>query len=297
MDYSVEARISSISNFNMREIQKFILRVVVYLGVFALFTLAYFWIFKSNIPENKRIGPGIYRLLNSSKQINPETQILVLGESVAAQIYPNREYVKEITAYTNNQGVSLVGYYHLLSNFIHTNQRQDFKVFLVYHPAGFSNNLDNRYIFNYYLKPFQDSKYKMERTELANELISQIPFYWLADYKIIRESNWAPTYRTIHNPTETEMSPIAAEYLKKMDDLCRENNIPFEVKAPFISTYYKQENFEAFKEQLKTLEVDHLFKTYFDNIIWLDDHLFVDHLHLKKKPKEEILGYNYLKLK
>jgi len=282
----------------MSDVSRFTVRLIAFVLAALLVIGAYFYLFKSNIPMYERIGAGVYNSIKKSKQANANTKRLVLGDSVCAQMYPNKVYSDTINSLACNHAVTLVGYHSLLKNFLDNfeGNKDSLEVYFVYRPSSFRNNLDQRYTFNYFLKPFNTSEYINNFSPTVNDAIEEIPFSWLSKFDFIKKSDWAPKFRTIHKIHDFKMAPIAAEYLLRMETLCQLHDVQFKVMPTFMSNEFEEYDFTEFNDQLKAFEVDHLFGDYFDNIEWIESIHFGDGAHLKKKYVDEKIHYNYYDL-
>lgn len=275
-----------------QSILKFVARCAVFTLVVFICIAAYFTVFMSNIPLGKRIGSGAFRIAEKAANPNKQTKKIVIGDSVASQKYPFKKYNDSINSISFTHAVTLVGYYCVLDDFLKhfEGNKEDLEVYVVYRPSSFRNNLDQRYTFNYFLKPFYKEEYFEDFTPSVFEAIEKIPFYWLSSYDLIKTSNWAPIFRTFHNRHEFKMAPISAEYLLKMEALCKEYGLKgFHVMPTFMSDEFEEESFDEFKAQLNQYELNHLFEDYFEQIVWLDNSLFTDGAHLKRSKIEEAL--------
>ena len=277
----------------------FIIRLVVFLLAFLVFVSTYFYLFVGGVPREKQINNGVYAALDKSQKPNKTTTVLVLGDSVAYQAYPPKEYNGPINSITTNQACSVVGQYMVLKNFLthFEGDRDNLNVYLVYRPSSFRNNLDDRFIFNYFLKPFYREPWIDELTPEANAAIQKIPFYWLAKVKIVKESNWSPELRVVNQKNHFHMAPLSAQYVKKMQTLCVEQGVSFFVRCPFMSDRFNDSNFEEFREEVKDHGLNKLFLDYFQQIIWLDQKNFYDDVHLSPGARKSILKENFLNLR
>ena len=165
---------------------------------------------------------------------------------------------------------------------------------LVYRASSFRNNLDQRFTFNYFLKPFNRPEYLDDFSPAVHRAIGEIPYSWLSKYDFIKRSNWAPSLRSNNNIHDFRMSPISAEYLLKMESMCEQQGVSFSVHSPFMSNEFSDSDFEEIKSQIKEFKLEHLFEDYFSQIRWIDAKCFYDGSHLKNALKEEVLGYNFL---
>ncbi|GHT02762.1 hypothetical protein AGMMS49525_06750 [Bacteroidia bacterium] len=237
------------------------------------------------------IGSEVYHSLNKSKK-KKLVKRLLLGDSVAKQLYDNDVYNDSIYSLTCNQVISAAGYYFLLNNFITTNKEQlPEEVILLCNPRSLGNQLDAK-AFNYFLKPL----YKKEYTGLMNkplkERIKQIPFYWASQIPLIKASCFTPTYESL--PRDYGLfSPIAQTYLDSIAELCKTNDIRFRLEpVPMKKSSYKE--MLDLKQHIKYMpQMDAAILThFFDQYTFLEDSLFLDHSHFYK----EHIPQDYLKL-
>ena len=149
----VEVRSLYTFNFKFDGMSKdainFISRTLVFVMLTLVVTVSYFYIFLSNVKPNKQIHAGVNRIIQKSKDADSRTKNLILGASVAFQMYPNNTNLHPNNSLTANQGVSLVGYYNLADNFLENfkGHKDSLHVYLIYFPSGFRNKLDHRYTF------------------------------------------------------------------------------------------------------------------------------------------------------
>lgn len=263
-----------------KTILSFTLRVFLFVGFFLLFAEAYFHVFENIGSEDKLIGREIYHSIAKSKK-KSKSKILVLGDSVAKQMYDNYKYNDVINSLACNQAISMVGQYLLLKDFLENNENDELEVYLIYRPSSFNNNLDQPYTFNYFLKPFLNNYYSKYFSNTVWEQIKKIPFYRLSYFSFVKKSNWSPSYNIQINIRKFEMSSISSEYLKKMVALCKNHNAKLKVISSIMSDRYIDEKFLNLKNQIKIYGLEELFKEYFSKMIFLDSSLFRKDFHLK----------------
>ena len=276
------------------DILNFILRSTLFLLLFGCFTVTLFYTKYSNIPFDKLIGKEVYVSIKKSKEKKSRTKTLIIGDSIAKQMYDNEERNDTINSFACVQGVSVFGQYLLLKDFLETNPKLKPDVIFLYRPSSFRNNLDQGFSFNYFLKPFLKKEYLPSFSDLVWKQIKKIPFYQLSKYEIVKQSNWSPSYNLRNNPHDFVMSEISAKYLKGCKELCEKYGASFRVECTFMSDEFKSEEFSKMKEQISHYELNELFEGYFDDIVYLDNNLFADGRHLKKSVKRKVLGDNFL---
>jgi hypothetical protein len=230
-----------------------------------------------------------YHSIDKSKQ-KKKVKKLLIGDSVAAQLYGNTDYNDSIYSLACNQAITLAGQYFLLHNFIEINKDSlPDEVIFFCNPNSLRNNLD-RLTFQYFLKPFYNDEYKPFIDSVLNERIKTIPLHFISQFPLIKTSSYTPEIAVPKNDYfDGIFSPITKDYLKKIESLCKNNGIKFR----FAPTPVKKSIIQTIKQfkidyPIDTLTVDN----YFKDIRAFDDTLFVDDSHFKP----EYVPKDYLKL-
>ena len=208
------------------------------LGLFVIFlgisSAAYFYAFLYPHKEIDRVGNETYISLAKAANVPPKVKTLILGDSTGNQIYPNTEYNSEVYSLCCNQAISMVGQYILLHEFLQNHSSAHaLDVLLIARPSSFRNNLDQRFVYNYFIKPFYREEYQHLLTAQARAQIRKIPFRDLVRIPFIRKSNWSPNLDYKHRPHYFHISELSADYIKKMHLLCQEKNVKRESLGRF----------------------------------------------------------------
>lgn len=229
--------------------------------------------------KNRVAGNEIYYSIYKSKQ-KKKTKKLLLGDSVGNQMFSNKTNNFPIYSLTCNQAIDMVGHFLLLNNFINAGNHID-TVYLLFSPFSFQSNLNNKYTYHYFLKPFYTNEYSTLYTETVYEQIHKIPYYYLCRLPYILTSNWAPDFISKDLINYTFLSPISVEYLKKMKELAIKHNFKL-IIIPTPTSFNKKQFVDRLdkNEIVKNYLVSE-FQYYFDNIIYLPDSDFVDGTHFK----------------
>lgn len=219
----------------------------------------------------------VYHVINKSK-IQRDAEILVLGDSVADQLFQSNESSKNINSLACSYAISTIGAYILLENYIKSNPDVKTCVYVMT-PFSFDNDLDLPYTYNYFIKPFYSKENQKYFDTLAHQHIDKIPFYSLAHTPFLMVSNWSPNLKPRIESGEF-LTDISITYLRKIKDACRRNSIAFHIISPPIS----KSNFEKLQSMKRNIPADLqiCFNGYFDNIEILGDSLFYDHVHLRR---------------
>ncbi len=277
----------SISNSNRN---RFVLKLFVF--ILPLSLLAYskpLYLLYSKKYQRTVAGTEIYTSISLSKKKN-NAKRLVLGESVARQMFFKYEDNDTINSLACNQAISMVGQFILLTNYIGVGNHIDV-VYLVYNPFSFVNNLDQAYTFHYFLKPFFKSENYHLFTENVIKQIQKIPYYFLCREPAILTSNWTPNFAIrddFLSPLITKdsigysfLSPITIEYLNKIKVLSIKEKFKFYI----LPTPTKLSNLrfveQINKDEIKNAGFEDEFSYYFKNIIYINDTNFIDFVHLK----------------
>jgi len=260
--------------------KKFIIQTSLYLLVFAvaLHGVAYYMLF-TKVYQTHVLGNEIYYAIAKSKKKN-KSKKLVMGDSVAQQLFDNKTTSDTLNSIACNQSISLAGQFVLLNNYLLAGNRPD-SVFFISTPFSFQNNLDQIFTFQYFLKPFYTDEYKPYFSDLVKSKIKLIPHNNLAQYPLIRTTNWAPEFEEKEDTTYNFLSPISVEYLLKIKALAAQ----YRFKLVFIPTptpESRRKEVEALnKNEYIKNGLDAEFADFFTRIQFIDDKYFIDRIHLK----------------
>ena len=225
-------------------------------------------------------GKEIYFSIFKSKQ-KKKAKKIILGDSVAYQLFPNTSNNDTINSLACNQAISLAGQYILLNNYINAGNKLD-TVYLIFNPFSFKNNLDQKYTYHYFLKPFFIAEYKPLFTELVFNQVNKIPYSFICREPYILTSNWAPNFITLDKNKFTMLSQISLEYLQKIKQLSIKNNFQLIILPVPISLRYKAIIKNINMNEIINNNLASEFKNFFSQIIYLEDTLFEDGTHLKQ---------------
>lgn len=229
------------------------------------------------------LGNETYHSIFKSKQKNKSKKILI-GDSVARQLFPNTTNNDTINSLACNQAIGLVGHFILLNNYLNAGNKID-TVYLLFTPFTFSNNLDQIFTYHYFLKPFYKDDYLPLLTNTVNEQIHKIPYMKLCNYPLILTSNWAPDFTSKDKINYTFLSPISVEYLFKIKELSVKYHFKLIFLPPPISLSEKSIIEKMDKNEIVKNNLCNEFGNYFENIIYLNDSNFVDGVHFKNPQK------------
>lgn len=238
-----------------------------------------------HLEKHYLLGGEIYRALECSQGEVAQGTVVVLGDSVAQQLYGVGRYRGGIYSLACNQVISLAGQYVLLHNLLEKNRSALAKVYLVMHPVSFRNDLDQVFVYNYFIKPFyHEENYEMFSEHTMNK-IDQVPLYFTISLPVTRMTNFTPDLAGYDLPVpgsaaekKYRMSFVSLEYLKRMSRELSEAGIPFQVVAPVLNEVYACYDSAEFKRAIAEHDLSAPFREYFP-FSYLENNRFVDMLH------------------
>lgn len=242
----------------------------------------YYWMSHDRYQETIS-GSEIYWAIHKSSQ-RWQVKRVLLGDSVAEQLYANTRFNDEPFSLACNQSISCVGYYLLLKKFIETNADQlPERIILLIHPDSFRNNLDQIYTFHYFLKPFNSDKYREEFSPLVNAQIRKIPFYYISQFPPVKISDWSPDFEPLHQGHQGALSPISVEYLSKIKALCDLHKMKFCMLPVPVSAVRRakiERNRAEYMRLASSIGLEREFASFLNHLIVLNDASFIDGRHL-----------------
>lgn len=208
--------------------KRFLSQIVLFC-IFAFFVLLLCegYYYYSGCFEKNVNGWEVYAAIHQSKTKQKKKK-LILGDSVAMQLFPCDNDYDSIASLACNQALSMAGYYFLLTKYLNTNQENlPSEVILLINPLTLSNNLDH-FAFHYFLKPFYRTEYYPLFSDYLVLRCQEIPHYWSARLPFIRSSSYSFAYEM---PEEQYalVSPIAREYLQRITHALSNRNITFRI--------------------------------------------------------------------
>ena len=231
------------------------------------------------------LGGEIYTAIDCSNSKVGKGTVIVMGDSVAHQLYGVGRYREGIYSLACNQAISLAGQYVLLHNLLKHNRPALAKVYLVMHPVSFRNDLDQVFVYNYFIKPFYlEENYRMFSEHTMNK-VERVPLYFTCFLPLARMTNFTPDLTGYDEPVPSSaaekkyrMSFVSLEYLRRINAELSDAGIPFEVLAPVLNDEYRCYDSEDLKKAIAANGLSAPFGGYFP-FRYLDRKRFVDPLH------------------
>lgn len=226
-------------------------------------------------------GKDVYFALKKSNS-SFNSGVLILGDSVAHQLYQPEKHNEKYESLACNQAISLIGHYILLENYLKNNSDTKI-VYLIYHPESFANRLDRTYTFNYFFKPFYKPTNYKYFTAKAIDIISNVHNVKLLDLPVVRYTNIALGFEAAYSKEKTAQkrftpSDISIEYLQKIKAIAAKHNIILIVISPILDKKFIQYSSDDFSAIVNNNGLNDIFKDYFD-FKYLDSSYFSDSTH------------------
>ncbi len=263
--------------------KQFIIQNIIFLLVLSIFVnIEPVYLLITKKYKNIVAGSSNYHSIKKSKERNT-SKILIIGDSVGRQLFDNYQYNDTLNSLTCNVGISMVGQFILLKNYIDAGNTPD-KVVLIYTPFSFKNNLNNNYTYHYFLKPFYKKEYTKYFTKTVSKQIQKIPFHLFCQYPIILTNNWAPELEIKDSINLKFLSPISIEYINKIKKLSLLHNFKFYMLPTPTRDSYRSK-IRNIKNEVQKGIFQKEFNYYFSQLFFINDSFFIDDVHLKNPEK------------
>jgi len=226
----------------------------------------------------------IYDSIAKARKSWPETEIFLLGDSVATQMYPPKEYSARINSLSMVNPCTMAGQFFLLDRLAESNSLKGKTIVLAITPATFGMDFSHDATFHYVLKPFYNDEFSpWQDNEFINRIQSKI-IASLSQLPIIRCSNIIPptTYLNPAAPGDFFISEINREFLLKIRDLVQQCGGTFVIKCTLQPDSKRGTFEEKMNADIRALNLGEIFDGYIDSSLFLSDSLFgSDKVHLQ----------------
>ncbi len=223
-----------------------------------------------------------YQVISRSNH-NIDSDTLYLGDSVAGQIYRPEER-KNYLAYT--AAILMPGYYMLAANAIKSNPNIK-SIVLISGPLTIGYEFEQYTTYSYFIKPFYLKKNFLYFTKNLQSKIDQYTYSSFFQYPIVKLAPFSDIDCSKDGTPNNNymLSDISLEYLIKLQQLCKENNIELRLlSAPIMDTYISKTNdWQHLRQQIKKEGLENLFKGFFESIKYLEEESFIDGFHIETK--------------
>ncbi|MGL4947337.1 MAG: hypothetical protein ACRDAQ_03835 [Cetobacterium sp.] len=237
----------------------------------------------------------VYEAIGAANQKSDYKEV-ILGDSVSRQIFniQNQENSKYYHL-SSNQAISVLGNYILLEKYLKNNPQTE-KVYLMMRPTSFNNDLNQKWTYAYFILPF----FSVENIDLfskkvLNKLKSRNKEIYL-NYDLIKVLEKNPKLALSmkidysdhkdHSKEEAFLSEVSIESLKKIEKLCFDNKIKFEILSSPLSEK-ETKVYSRLEEDISKNNFTEIFSRYFESISFYPESSFGDGIHFEKKYLNE----------
>ena len=229
-------------------------------------------------------NPEVFRAARKC-QSRFDAKTLVLGDSVAIQLFNNQVEGIDPTSLATNGGVTLAGQYVMLRQAIRANPQLE-QVILILHPLSFRMELRNPFSYHLFVKPFYRKPFLEDFTPTARRQVESLPLSWLAVVPQVRISNWSPyaPRRELESATDVLVT-FNREFLEKMIQLTNEHGIELQILSPPLDRQHQDIVQKLAAETDPEDPSSEILQRYLASVFYVDASEFCDGVHLNQPIK------------
>jgi hypothetical protein len=219
---------------------------------------------------------SIIKTVKKSKE-KLKVKKIVFGDSVGGQLYPASKNYDSIGLFslTTSDPSSLAGIYVLLTNILSKNQPKNLTFYYVVHPASLNNELDGKYTYNHFIKPFYKLEFYQHFSPSTHEAVRKIPYWYAAQLPFIKISDWQPeVLESTSKKKERRLSQVYIEYLKLIDEDSKKRGYRFKIVSPVLRESLKKSDYVFLQKQISENQLSEIFGGYFEEMKYIPDSLF-----------------------
>lgn len=268
-------------------------RALLFLVLVALLEYARF----ARVDMEDGITSDQFRLLAQSRVARHASE-LVMGDSVAAQLFNNDVESGDEYSMTGNCSSTLGGEYILLRNYLENNP-QTTSVLMVVTPDLLSNEGENDYGYQYYVIPYYSEDNMQYITDDVQQYIDnrygKIFTRNVAIRRILyNDLNLLEVYRNHleeKNGSEVDgalrISWLSATYLKQIEELCELRGIELRVVCSPLPNVRANWDWDGFMHDIEAYGLQQILDGYIASAVYYSEDCFQDAWHLDNEFLEE----------
>ena len=228
--------------------------------------------------EDFMAGSGMLSYFARAKEANGST-MLIIGDSIANQLFSGLQANNPKTdILTTNAALMITGQYLLAGEYIKSHPDAT-DIFLVIHPLPLTRTFDTEWGYRYAAMTYVETDtigYLDENTIDAMAGVYGTLFMKKNIVNLIENSPVCRklylSYIDINREDYIQESPfeIADQYVKKLYDLCLENQVELHVYSSPVSEYFKDQVMEL-SEEYENTWMSTKYPDYFDQIMFYPD--------------------------
>ena len=242
----------------------------------------------------------IFYIIDKSGK-NSGLPAVVLGDSVCGQLWPGKRNSEHMAHLSNNQAITVCGNYLLLKKYLENNP-QTKEAYYAIVPSNailhgnLADNFNPVYSYQYFVIPFlNDENLKLLEKETITLLYQKFGRLFvensyikdsLKGNKFFMKQYMRYLQRQPRDIYVHRISPTAAIYLRKMQELCRSHNVKFFVRPLPVSDLEENYGWEDFERDVKTLGFEDILGDFVKRIKYYPEDWFFDKVHFKREILE-----------
>ncbi|MCM1034557.1 MAG: hypothetical protein NC038_03425 [Paludibacter sp.] len=246
--------------------------------------LAEGYYFYSHAYEQNVNGWEVYTAIrNSLIKKTDSVKRLLIGDSVAMQMYPCDQEYDDMVSLTCNQAITFAGYYFLLNNYLQTNpDNLPSEVVILVTPFTLASAGDE-FMFHYFLKPFYRTSYQKDYTQTLSATIASLPCPWLSQLPFIRSSNYTIDYLPTPQRVNPLLSTITDEYMCKMHQLSQQYGFQlYLLPAPIRESRrieLEERIVSSYAQDMSSNSWENYLQSFIKSIVVYPDSMYQDPIH------------------
>lgn len=276
--------------------KRLIYRALILFVLFVALTQTFSWLcFRTGFALRSLTGREVYQALTEAERPSP-AEIVLLGDSVGTQLYTYHGRPRDdIRVLSSNAAISMAGQYAVFLKALRAGVLKGKQLLLVYHPDSFRFDLQDHYLFQYFVKPFWRFRVRREFSSAVAERVRGIPWSFAVYSPTIRYGNWTPNWEGPDRPLGNRrgyIRDISAEYLRRIAELSKQEGIPLQVIPPLVCETWAADHYNAarFQAEVDELGLQEIFGSYATDVPmrprdWYRDD---DIIHLRASKLDEL---------
>lgn len=256
--------------------------------------------------EDFMAGSGLLSHFTRAKEANGSTR-LIIGDSIANQLFSGLQSNNPNTdILTTNAALMITGQYLLAEEYINSHPDAT-DIFLVIHPLPLTRTFDTEWGYRYAVMTYVETDTIDYLDENTIDAMASVYGAFFMKKNIVSLIENSPvcrklylSYIDINREDYVQESPfeIADQYVKKLYDLCLENQVELHVYPSPVSEYFKNQVMELSEEYGNTW-MSTKFPDYFNQIMFYPDAWSEDLSHFSGEYAErgwlnEIINQAYV---
>ena len=261
------------------------------------------YINKLTVTDGGRYGNDEMELgINMAREVDGTTK-LVLGDSVSAQLFGGLGLLQDrVKVCTVNQAITMCGQYVLAKEYIKTHPDAT-DIYLIIYPGTLASTSRRTTSYQYVAMPLIEYGLEDDIDELMMGKLESMFGKVFLKPSVIKYMDYSGINRKIYlyyqlkleekeNITYPEVSDVTIDYLDKMYQLCKDNDVTLHLASGPICDIEKRHEEEAIiKEVFAETGLDGKFPTYCDSFVYYPAELFLDdevHFKMEYKNRETL---------